>query len=91
MAERCVCAVVTHGIDSDWLDGVSLPDGGLPFALPIPDPAACAPFWVSADPGVSSLQITAAVAQLISEGVDPNDAEAIDAWIEHNRHRLTDE
>ena len=23
----------------DWLDGVSLPDGGLPFALPIPDPA----------------------------------------------------
>jgi len=34
---------------------------------------------------------TAAVAQLISEGVDPNDAEAIDAWIEHNRHRLTDD
>jgi hypothetical protein len=34
---------------------------------------------------------TAAVAQLISEGVDPNDAEAIDAWIENNRHRLTDD
>ena len=33
---------------------------------------------------------TAAVAQLISEGVDPNDAEAIDAWIETNRHRLTE-
>jgi hypothetical protein len=31
---------------------------------------------------------TAAVAQLISEGVDPNDAGAIDAWIEANRHRL---
>jgi hypothetical protein len=31
---------------------------------------------------------TAAVAQLISEGVDPNDAEAIDAWIERNRNRL---
>jgi hypothetical protein len=31
---------------------------------------------------------TAAVAQLISEGVDPNDTEAIDAWIEANRHRL---
>ena len=30
--------------------------------MPIPDPAACAPFWVSADPRVSSLQITAAVA-----------------------------
>jgi hypothetical protein len=34
---------------------------------------------------------TAAVAQLISEGVDPNDAEAIDAWIENNRHRLSDD
>jgi hypothetical protein len=31
---------------------------------------------------------TAAVAQLISEGVDPNDPSAIDAWIEANRHRL---
>ena len=31
---------------------------------------------------------TAAVAQLISEGVDPNDTDAIDAWIEANRHRL---
>jgi hypothetical protein len=34
---------------------------------------------------------TAAVAQLISEGVDPNDTEAIDAWIEQNRHRLSDD
>ena len=31
---------------------------------------------------------TAAVAQLISEGVDPNDPTAIDAWLEANRHRL---
>ena len=31
---------------------------------------------------------TAAVAQLISEGVDPDDTEAIDAWLEANRHRL---
>jgi hypothetical protein len=46
----------------DWLDGVTLPDGGLPFALPVPDPAACAPFWASADAGTSSLQITAVVA-----------------------------
>jgi len=45
----------------DWLDGASLDDGGLPFALPIADPTGCAPFWVSADPGESSLQITAAV------------------------------
>ena len=46
----------------DWLDSVTLPDGGLPFALPIPDPAGCAPFWVDADPDASSLQITAVVA-----------------------------
>jgi len=31
---------------------------------------------------------TAAVAQLISEGVDPDDADAIDAWLDANRHRL---
>ncbi|WP_305788568.1 hypothetical protein [Symbioplanes lichenis] len=34
---------------------------------------------------------TAAVAQLISEGVDPDDPAAIDAWIETNRNRLADD
>jgi hypothetical protein len=46
----------------DWLASVSLPDRGLPFALSVPDPAACAPFWASADPTESSVQITAVVA-----------------------------
>lgn len=46
----------------DWLASVTLPDGGLPFALPVPDPAACAPFWAQADPTTSSLQLTAVVA-----------------------------
>jgi hypothetical protein len=45
----------------DWLAAVTLPDGGLPFALPVPDPAACAPFWVGVDGTSSSLQITAVV------------------------------
>lgn len=45
----------------DWLDAASLPDGGLPFALPIADPAGCAPFWAQADPTAFSLQITAIV------------------------------
>lgn len=45
----------------DWLDTIALPDGGLPFALPIDDPLGCAPFWVKADFTTSSLQITAAV------------------------------
>lgn len=46
----------------DWLDRTTLDDGGLPFALPIANPVACAPFWAQADSGESSLQITAAVA-----------------------------
>lgn len=46
----------------DWLQTATLPDGGLPFALPIANPVACAPFWVNADHGESSLQITTAVA-----------------------------
>lgn len=45
----------------DWLESVALPGGGLPFALPVDDPAGCAPFWVDADPTVPSLQITAVV------------------------------
>ncbi|WP_206045815.1 hypothetical protein [Nocardia mangyaensis] len=44
-----------------WLQHTALEDGGLPFALPIADPTACAPFWAQADPNESSLQITAAV------------------------------
>ncbi|WP_228713893.1 prenyltransferase/squalene oxidase repeat-containing protein [Prauserella endophytica] len=43
----------------DWLDSVTLPDGGVPFALPVTSPSGCAPFWVTADPAESSLQITA--------------------------------
>ncbi|MGH8928072.1 MAG: hypothetical protein ACRDWH_06955, partial [Acidimicrobiia bacterium] len=45
----------------DWLDASSLADGGLPFALPIADPAGCAPWWAELDTTTSSLQITAAV------------------------------
>ena len=46
----------------DWLDRHTLPDGGLPFALPVDDPVGCAPFWVAADQATSSLQMTAQVA-----------------------------
>ncbi|MCP2254890.1 hypothetical protein LY13_004386 [Prauserella aidingensis] len=46
----------------DWLTSATLPDGGLPFALPVADATGCAPFWTQADPRASSLQITAAVA-----------------------------
>ncbi|EOD63950.1 hypothetical protein [Amycolatopsis vancoresmycina] len=43
----------------DWLATASRPDGGLPFALPVADPAGCAPFWAKADPAVATLQSTA--------------------------------
>ena len=46
----------------DWLGRISLADGGVPFAVPVADPAGCAPFWVQADPRESSLQSTAFVA-----------------------------
>jgi hypothetical protein len=62
----------------DWLLSVALPDGGLPFALPVPDPAACAPFWAGADSGRSSLQITAIVA-----GAAHRAAAGIPALAEH--------
>ncbi len=65
----------------DWLDGVTLPDGGLPFALPVPDPAACAPFWASADSATSSLQITGVVAA-VAHRVASFDAEvAVHPWL----------
>src|SRR3954447_24646886 len=46
----------------DWLQGQTLPDGGLPFALPMRDPTATAPFWAGADPTISALQTTSQVA-----------------------------
>ena len=56
-------ATSPHAVElCEWLTTTSLPDGGLPFALPVTDPAGCAPFWASADPTVPSLQITAYVA-----------------------------
>jgi hypothetical protein len=46
----------------EWLSSVSVEGGAVPFALPVQDATACAPFWVDADHGTPSLQITAAIA-----------------------------
>jgi hypothetical protein len=55
-------ATVPDAVDlCDWLDANSLSDGGLPFALPVEDASACAPFWANADADTFSLQITAIV------------------------------
>jgi hypothetical protein len=42
----------------DWLESVTLPDGGVPFALPLTVTAGTAPWWQDADQTVSALQIT---------------------------------
>jgi hypothetical protein len=45
----------------DWLESVTLADGGLPFALPGADGPGTGPWWAAADPTRSSLHITSAV------------------------------
>ncbi|MBN6037802.1 hypothetical protein [Amycolatopsis sp. 195334CR] len=59
--EETGSAPEAHGL-CDWLDSITLADGGLPFALPLDDPAGCAPFFLSADPTESSLHMTAMLA-----------------------------
>ncbi|SDQ70353.1 hypothetical protein [Thermostaphylospora chromogena] len=46
----------------DWLDSVTLPDGGVPFALPVGEPTGTAPWWRQAGTEHSSLHLTCAVA-----------------------------
>lgn len=65
----------------DWLASVTLPDGGLPFALPITDSAGCAPFWVNADSTVSSLQISAIVAENAHRVAVHDPAVAAHPWL----------
>ena len=65
----------------DWLASVSLPDGGLAFALPVADAAALAPFWAKADPTVSSLQITSYVAAAAHRVADFDPAVARHEWL----------
>ncbi|GAA3535004.1 hypothetical protein GCM10022222_18250 [Amycolatopsis ultiminotia] len=65
----------------DWLDAVSLPDGGLPFAFPVADPVACAPFWTSADPTRFSLQSTAFVASTGLRVAEHDPAVAQHPWL----------
>jgi hypothetical protein len=65
----------------DWLDRVALPDGGLPFAFPISDPSGVAPFWASADPTQSSLQITAYVVAAARRVAEHDPAVAQHPWL----------
>jgi hypothetical protein len=66
----------------DWLESVTLPDGGLPFALPVQDPAGCAPFWAQADPSRSTLHSTAFVAGVALRVAAHDPAVAAHPWLE---------
>lgn len=65
----------------DWLAGATLADGGLPFALPVADATATAPFWATADPATSSLHITAAVAAVAHRVARHDAAVAAHPWL----------
>ena len=65
----------------DWLVAASLPDGGLPFALPVADAAGCAPFWADADATVSSLHITSAVVAMAHRVAVHDPAVARHPWL----------
>jgi hypothetical protein len=64
MAEAGASAVGRGGALCDWLAGATLPAGGLAFALPVADAAACAPFWAGADATAPSLHITSAICSI---------------------------
>jgi hypothetical protein len=66
----------------DWLDSVTLPDGGLPMALPVSVSAGTAPWWAGADPSVSSLQITALTAAAAQRAAAHDPAVAAHPWVE---------
>jgi len=65
----------------DWLESASLADGGLPFALPVSDPAGTAAWWAQADPRTSSLQITAVVTAVALEVARHDPAVAAHPWL----------
>ncbi|MCE7002944.1 hypothetical protein LWC34_08895 [Kibdelosporangium philippinense] len=65
----------------DWLESVSLPDGGVPFALPVADPAGCAPFWLQADPKQAALQSTAFVTAVALRVAEFDPAVAEHSWL----------
>ncbi|WP_336207467.1 hypothetical protein [Nonomuraea sp. LPB2021202275-12-8] len=66
----------------DWLESVSLPGGGLPFALPLTAEAGTAPWWKGADPTVPALQITSVTAAAAWHVAAHDPAVAAHPWLE---------
>jgi hypothetical protein len=70
----------------DWLESVTLPDGGLPMALPVGLPAGSGPWWKAADPSASSLQITAVAAAAAQRVAAHDPAVGAHPWLERATH-----
>jgi hypothetical protein len=66
----------------DWLDSITLEDGGLPFVLPLGMTAGSGPWWVDADTSGSSLQITAVDAAAALRVASHDAAVASHPWLE---------
>ncbi|MEU4726060.1 hypothetical protein AB0G06_41220 [Nonomuraea dietziae] len=65
----------------DWLQTVTRPDDGLPFALPLTVAQATAPWWQGADRSESSLQITAVTAAAAWRVAAHDPAVAAHPWL----------
>jgi hypothetical protein len=66
----------------DWLDSITHPDGGLPFALPLGMSAGSAPWWSAAELSISSLQITAVTAAAAHRVAAHDPVVAVHSWLE---------
>ncbi|MBE1591161.1 hypothetical protein ACFPOI_11570 [Nonomuraea angiospora] len=66
----------------DWLESVTLPDGGVPFSLPLSVGEATAPWWAGGDAGTSSLQITSISAAAAHRVAAHDPAVAAHPWLE---------
>ena len=66
----------------DWLESITLGDGGLPFVLPMTRSAGVAPWFAGGDPIVSSLQITAFIAAAAHRVAARDPAVAGHPWLE---------
>ncbi|MEU6781119.1 hypothetical protein ABZ912_18115 [Nonomuraea angiospora] len=66
----------------DWLESVTLPDGGVPFSLPLTVGEATAPWWAGGDADTSSLQITSISAAAAHRVAAHDPAVAAHPWLE---------
>ena len=85
--EEIAPATAPHATElCEWLDSISLPDGGLPMALPMSMTAGSAPWWKDADPSESSLQITTVTAAGAQRVAARDPAVAAHPWLERATH-----